>query len=294
MCASATSTLPNKPMQFEIVPAYELSLAEQAAVANKAFAGYIGGWTDLDASTLARFLTLQGSDLLYSRFVRSDAGLVGFGYINRTANILRLSGMGIVPEARGSGAARALIEKLFAEADERGDEAMLLEVIEQNPRAVSLYRRHSFRELGRLTGWRRSADAPEPPHATAAGEEVSPLEALRIPSVTNYPEIPWQISQHAIAKVPVTRAFRTETVCVVIGDPEARPVRIHAALSIDPPRGAVWSELRSVLAGVMTRFPNREFFAPAIFPEEFGTHLFEPLGFTREPISQFLMRRDVR
>ena len=281
-------------MQFEIVPAYELSLAEQASVANRAFAGYIGGWTDLDASTLARFLTLQGSDLLYSRFVRADAGLVGFGYMNRTANILRLSGMGIVPEARGSGAAGALVEKLFAEADERGDEAVVLEVIEQNPRAHSLYRRHGFRELARLTGWRRSADAAPPQHAATSGGEVSPVAALRIPAAVDYPEIPWQISRHAIAKVPVSRAFRTETVCVVIGDPEAKPVRIYTALSVDPPHGGVWSELRSVLAGVIARFPNREFFAPAIFPEDFGTHLFEPLGFKPEPISQFLMRRDVR
>ena len=280
-------------MDFEIVLAHELSLAEQALVANKAFAGYVGGWTDLDAGTLARFLTLQGSDLLYSRFVRLNAELVGFGYINRTASILRLSGMGIVPEARGSGAARILIEKLLEEGEQRGDGAMLLEVIEQNPRAHAVYRRHGFREIGRLLGWRRSADAGQPADEPIRGDEVSTLDALRIPAARDYPEIPWQISRHAIAKAPVARAFRTETVCVIIGDPEATPVRIYAAIAIDPPHGLVWKELRGVLAGVIARFPNRELFAPAIFPEDFGTWLFEPLGFKQEPISQFLMRREL-
>ncbi len=280
-------------MQFTVVPAHELPLGEQALVANKAFAGYVGGWTDLDAATLARFLTLQGADLFYSRFVRMDGELVGFGYITRTGNILRLSGMGIIPEARGTGAARALLEQIFAEAEERGDEAMMLEVIEQNPRAHALYRRHRFREVGRLTGWRGNSGATDLEQARVRGEEVSILEALRIPAAADYPEIPWQISRHALAKVPVGRAFRTENVCLVIGDPEATPVRIHAAIMVDLPHALAWQELCGVLAGVMAEFPNRDFFAPAIFPEEFGTHLFEPLGFKVEPISQFLMRRDL-
>ena len=281
-------------MDFEIVPAHELSLAEQAQVANRAFAGYIGGWTDLDPGTLARFLTMQGADLLYSRFVRSDAGLLGFGYITRTANLSRLSGMGIVPEARGSGAAKRLLEHLLGEAATRGDEAMILEVIEQNPRAVAVYRRHGFQELGRLLGWRRSAETGMPQDTAIVGDEVPPMQALRMPVASDYPELPWQISRHAVAKAPVVRAFRTETVCIVIGDPEAQPVRIYGCFTVDPPHAHVWEDLRGVFAGIVSRFPNREFFAPAIFPEEYGLLLFEPLGFKLEPISQFLMRRDLR
>ena len=281
-------------MNFEIVPAHELSPAEQAEVANKAFAGYIGGWADLDAGTLARFLVTQGADLLYSRFIRSEAGLIGFGYITRTANIVRLSGMGIVPEARGSGAAKQLLDHLLGEAEARGDEAMILEVIEQNPRAVALYRRHQFREVGRLLGWRRGADAEAPQHAATLGEEVPLLQALRIPVASDYPDLPWQISRHALAKVPLARAFRTDTVCVVIGDPEAKPVRVYACMMVDPPHAHVWQDLRGVLAGILARFPHREFFAPAIFPQEHGRSLFEPLGFKLEPISQFLMRRELR
>lgn len=103
-------------MSFAIVPAAEISLAEQAAIANRAFAGYVAGWAELDAAGLARFLCLQGADLFYSRFVRMDNRLVGFGYINRTGNISRLAGMALEPDARGTGAAGYLLRHLCDEA----------------------------------------------------------------------------------------------------------------------------------------------------------------------------------
>ena len=125
-------------MSFALVPAVDLPLAEQALVANRAFAGYIAGWADLDAAGLARFLSLQGADLFFSRFVRWNGELAGFGYINRTGDYPRLAAMALTPAARGSGAATFLLQRLFAEAQARGDHAMILEVIEQNPRAVRL------------------------------------------------------------------------------------------------------------------------------------------------------------
>ncbi|MGZ4966711.1 MAG: hypothetical protein ACXV97_06005, partial [Chthoniobacterales bacterium] len=89
-------------MNFEIVPASDVSFAEQARIMNSAFAGYVAGWTDLNSETLAKFLCLQGTDIFYSRFIRSDHDLAGFAYINRTGNILRVGAMGIVPAARGT------------------------------------------------------------------------------------------------------------------------------------------------------------------------------------------------
>lgn len=273
---------------FEIVPAAELPLAEQASIANQAFAGYVAGWNDLGAATLARFLLVQGADLFYSRFIRNMDGLLGFGYINRTGNIVRLTGMGIIPAARGSGAAGDLLRHLFGEAKERGDEAMMLEVIEQNPRAVALYRRHDFREITRLPGWRRAAAPVEAADVAAKLEEISSTEALRFPSVREYPEIPWQISRHALAKAPMFRAFRAGGACVAISDPEVPPIRFYGLTTAS----GDWAELRRTLGAVLQRFADHEFLAVAIWPEEYGSRLFEPLGFTREPLNQFLMRRD--
>ncbi|HEX8680279.1 MAG TPA: hypothetical protein VF683_09985 [Chthoniobacterales bacterium] len=47
-------------MEFEIVPASEVSLAEQARVANAVFARSVGGWAEMDASRVSRDLALAG------------------------------------------------------------------------------------------------------------------------------------------------------------------------------------------------------------------------------------------
>ena len=62
-------------MNFEIVPAAAVPLDEQARLANAAFAGYVGGWVDMDAISFARFLMIQGADLFHSRLVRVNGTL---------------------------------------------------------------------------------------------------------------------------------------------------------------------------------------------------------------------------
>src|SRR4051812_38532260 len=167
-------------MEFEIVSAADVPLATQAHVANAAFANYVGGWAEMDAAMLSRFLLLQGADLFHSRFLRMNGELVGFGYITRTANVSRLSGMALVPPARGTGAAAHLLEHLFAEAEANGDRAMLLEVIEQNPRAQAVYQRHGFRQLTRLVGARLQPDVHRGDERLAVIKELPLLDALRL------------------------------------------------------------------------------------------------------------------
>ena len=276
-------------MNFEIVPAHELSLAEQANVFNDAFANYVAGSFQMDASSLAAFLCGHGVDLCYSRFARDDTGaLVSFGFINRTGNITRLAGMGTTGSARRSGAARFLVSHLLGEANARRDTAMVLEVIEQNPPAVALYRSCGFRELTRLFGWRSKPDRSQ--SATEDLSEVSVNDALALATPLDYPELPWQISRHAAAKVAWGRAFRVEDVAVVIGTPNAGPVRIHAFLGCD---GSNWQSFRNLTSSVLAKFPSHEFYAPAVYPEQFGAEIFEPLKFHKESLSQFLMRKDL-
>ena len=276
-------------MNFQIVPAYDVSFAEQANVFNDAFAGYVAGSFKMDANSLAVFICGHGVDLCYSRFARDENGaLASFGFINRTGNIARLAGMGTVPQLRRSGAAAFLMSHLLGEAKARGDAAMVLEVIEQNPPAVMLYRSCGFREITRLFGWR--IDASRNQSATPKLCEIPIIEALALATSLDYPELPWQISRHAAAKVASGRAFAANNVAVVTGPPSPAAVRIHAFLGCD---GKNWEPLRRLTAALLQKFPNQEFFAPAVFPERFGTEIFEPLKFAKEPLSQFLMRKDL-
>lgn len=279
-------------MSFEVISAHDVPLSEQAEIFTQAFAGYVGGSFAMDAAGLARFIYAQGADLCYSRFVRTDAGLAGFGYINRTGNFSRLAGMGVLPVARRGGIARALLLHLLDEARARREQAMMLEVIEQNPAAHALYAREGFREMGRLFGWRRRADATMTRAIPQALEEISLLQATLRPGALEYPDLPWAISRHAIVKLPAAQAFRAGPAVVVIGDPEVSPIRVHALFSTALEK-MDWEPLRNALGSVLQRFPDREFFTPPVFPEQFGAEVFQPLGLTREPLNQLLMRREL-
>jgi len=277
-------------MTFEIIPAHHVVFAEQADIFTRAFAGYVAGSFAMDAETLARFVFHQGIDICHSRFLRTAQGLVGFGYINRTGNVSRLAAMGVVPEARREGSARQLLLHLLEETRARGDQAMILEVIEQNPAAHELYRREGFREIARLLSWRRKpAPVPDSPETL---EEISLTTASQLPATLEFPGLPWQISRHAVAKVASGRAFRTRNALVVIGDPEIEFVRVHA-LSTLSSDATDWPAMRAALAAILRRYPDREFFAPALFPSIFGEKIFQPLGFAGDPLTQALMRYDL-
>jgi GNAT superfamily N-acetyltransferase len=276
-------------MSIEIILACDVLLADQARIFTQAFAGYVGGSFEMDAANLARFLFHQGADLTYSYFVRTTEGLAGFAYINRTGNISRVAGMGVVPAARRSGLARRLLAHLLEEAHTRGDQAMVLEVIEQNPAAHRLYAQQGFRETAHLLSWRRKADAPAT-ESTAVLEEISLTRASQLPSALDYPDLPWPISRHALAKSAARYAFRSGNTLVVMGDPKGSPVRVHALSCSDT---MDWTALRATLSALVQRYPDREFFTPAVFPEQFGQEIFSRLGFAPEPLSQFLMRYDL-
>jgi ribosomal protein S18 acetylase RimI-like enzyme len=272
--------------RFEIVPAEEVPLAAQAKAFTDAFAGYLIGSIELDTAGMARFLSAQGADLYYSRFAREKNGaLAGFGFINRTGNIPRLAGMGTVPFARRSGIAAYLLTQLIEEAQTRRDEAMVLEVFEQNAPAVALYRRYGFKEQMQLFGWRHKNDR----ELDEANQlvEISLLAAAGMPRALDYPEIPWQISRFAVVKLP-GRAFCIDDTCIVISEPDVGPIRVHSIIGNHRK-----DQAQNVLNALLAKFAPREFFAPQIFPEPFGTDVFEPVGFVREPLNQFLMLRNL-
>ncbi|MEY2497129.1 MAG: hypothetical protein QOD12_685 [Verrucomicrobiota bacterium] len=277
-------------MSFEIIPAHEVSFAQQADIFTQAFAGYVAGSFEMNADTLARFIFHQGIDLWHSRFLRTDQTLVGFGYVNRTGNISRLAAMGVAPAARREGRARRLLRHLLEEARARSDQAMVLEVIEQNAPAHELYRREGFHEIDRLLSWRRKPAAilgsPE------MVEEVSLTAATQMPNAVEFPRLPWPISRHAIAKVAGGRAYRAAGALVVIGDPHFNPVRIYA-LSTLSPESPDWPAMRAALGAILQRYPDREFFTPPVFPSAFGEKVFQPLGFAGEPLTQAHLRYDL-
>ncbi len=277
-------------MPAEIIPAYNVPLSEQAKVFTNAFANYVAGSFQMDAAALARFILHQGADLVYSCLARGSDEFVGIAYVSRTGDVARLAGMGVVPEARRAGIGRLLLQHVIDEARARHDKVLMLEVIVQNPAAHQLYQTAGFRQVAHLLSWRsgqRKAIQNQPDRLT----EISLTTASQLPGALEFPDLPWQISRHAIAKLSSGRAFQLENSIVVIGDPEVSPVRIHSLMSVSETMN--WDGIRTALGRVLDCFPDCEFFAPPLFPEEFGEKVFHPLGFTQDSLSQFLMRYDI-
>src|SRR4029077_21206149 len=143
------------------------------------------------------------------------------------------------------------------EAKTRKDTAMMLEVFEQNLPALALYRRYGFGEMTRLFGWRRKAEMVAQKSCFSDVREISVIDASRMSSEFEFPNIPWQISRHAVLKVPGARVFGDGAACGVISDTALQHIRVHAFLVAEQD----WNALRNILTAVIQQFPNREFFA---------------------------------
>jgi len=271
---------------FTIGLAQLFPLAAQAEAFTSAFSDYVTGPVSLDAEGMARYFFGQGIDLWLSRLALADEKILGFGYINRTGEIARLAGMGLVKEARGQGVGSELLGSLVDQSRGRGERLVTLEVFEQNPPAVALYRRFGFRETGRLIGWHLKESRTG---SDKALKEAGLFEATTRPSLFEYPEVPWQVSRHAIAKLPPgSRPFSLGASLVAVTNPEAEKAAIrmlHQAGSAPD-----WAELRTLVSALLGRFPGCRWWVPPIFPEVFGREVFQPLGFSREPLNQFQMQ----
>ncbi|MCG8547273.1 MAG: GNAT family N-acetyltransferase [Alphaproteobacteria bacterium] len=94
-------------------------------------------------------------------WVREDAGLrpVGFVIVRAVAGEGEILSLGVVPSRRRQGIGRAILVHALAWARRAGAAAIFLEVGEDNPAAIALYRAAGFDQVGRRPGYYRRKDA---------------------------------------------------------------------------------------------------------------------------------------
>ena len=168
-------------MDLQFQPAHTFSIEQLVALFNEAFPGYIGGEFRFTPTTFARFLSRDDVDLDFSQVFLRDALPVGFGYVARQGWTSRLAAFGVIASASGQGVGKAAMSQMIAQAKERGDRVYLLEVIEQNTRAVKLYQGVGFEIMRRLVGYA----VENPTMQSIAGEaarlnEIDVYEAARV------------------------------------------------------------------------------------------------------------------
>ena len=79
----------------------------------------------------------------------NGAGIVGWGGLIAYRDEAHVSTIGVARDRQGEGIGARLLDALLAEADRRHSPVVLLEVRADNERAIGLYRRRGFEEIGR-------------------------------------------------------------------------------------------------------------------------------------------------
>lgn len=263
-------------------------------------------------STMGVLLNMARADSvdlsLSCLFVR-DGAAVGGALIARRGWTCRLAGMAIVPEARRTGVGRAAVMHLLGEAKARGDQAMQLEVIEQNTAAVELYRACGFKEIRRLIGFssvaegRTGVEAGVPtrtPGDTAPLTQVDLREVARAVIRHGLPDLPWQLSGETLAQLtPPSTGYQLDGAWIALSDPSQPVVTIRALVAA--PQNLVGRDSvepkgfreAALLRAVMAKHPGKqEWRLSALWPEEVAS-MISPAGLRRSPLSQWQMQRGI-
>jgi ribosomal protein S18 acetylase RimI-like enzyme len=268
---------------FSFKPASEFSIQQTADLVTRGFEGYLVP-INIDEPTLLTMLRRDGIDLNESRILLKDDAPIGVALIARRGWTSRLAAMGIVSSARNSEAGTWAMQHLIEEARARKEQEMLLEVIEQNTAGVKLYQKVGFNKMRRLVGYKLENPQVESDEEL---QEIDIRELARLVTYHGLKDLPWQLSGTTIMQhTPPSRAFKLNDAYCLVSNPEAEHVVIWSVLVKARSRGAGLSPV--LMRAVFSRFPNKTWHIPALYPEEMSV-IFEQVGMKREDISQWQM-----
>lgn len=178
---------------------------ETAAIFNRCYEHYVVPVRASGAELEARCRAESVVPAL-SYVVHDPDGPMAIALIARRATRrARLAALAIAPRARGKGLARAVVGRLLAESEARGDAAIELEVFEHNVPAVRLYAGQGFRRVDRLFGFHLASDAAETCHAVLRERPVAELSlqlARDCPQGLPPQDLPWQLQPETIRQMP--------------------------------------------------------------------------------------------
>jgi ribosomal protein S18 acetylase RimI-like enzyme len=252
---------------------------------NSSFRGYL---VEIKFSpTLVNYLLRQDHvDLTTSQVVLEAGQPVGLALVARRGWTSRVAAMGIISERRGEGIGEWLMRQIIAQAGDRQDRILVLEVIEQNHPAVRLYQKLGFQTLRRLVGYRAQA-----PVGRANGDlqEVDIREVARFLTYHAAPDLPWQLSGETLAQGGwPNRGYRLGAAYGAISNPEQSQIALKAL--VVPPEARRQGAATALIQALAAKYPSKTWTVPPIWPEETVASLFEKLGFTRESLSQLQMK----
>lgn len=272
--------------RLALLPADQVPLADLHAAFGAAFADYVAGPFVLASEQFPAFLARQGVDLAASRVACApDGGILAFAFVARRehAGRWRLATMGARPEARGQGAAPALLDELIARQP-----ALELEVFAQNPRAVRLYQSRGFVIRRPLFGWQRDAGpvvgAPAPVRVVDRRAAFDWLDAAE----AAIPELPLQVTAPALAGQPVAlEAWQRGAALLVFSLAGADTLVIQSLVDHDPAQ----ADAEALVHALLHAHPQHTLRCGQLQRDDVGGAALRRLGATPLPLHQWWMLR---
>jgi len=148
---------------MEIKRANEVKIDELVAAFTAGFSDYIVP-IDTSREKFIAHIHYNDIDLARSFAAIDDGNTVGLTLSAIRGKMAWIGGMAVIPEHRGEGISKQLIEKQLQDLKEAGIEVVLLEVIDGNDKARELYIKTGFRDVRKL-------------HCLAAESIVRPKDA---------------------------------------------------------------------------------------------------------------------
>lgn len=275
-------------MTLTVQPAVEFPLSTLCDLINRAFKGYVAGEIHFELPLLSSFMAQADIHLSRSVVALQDGEPAGIAMLARRGWTMRVGLMGIIPDFQNQGVGRWLLAQIAEQARTNGDHAVVLEVIEQNPRAVHLYESCGYKTIRRLIGCDyKAADQAAPTGSATALEQVDIREASRHLTAWEQPDLPWQCSGFNLAKVgPPAVAYQVDGRYAICSNPSAETITLLGlAVPQDRQRKGLATQL---VASLTAAHPAKNWRVAPICPEEYSP-IFLRNGFTLNPLAQFQM-----
>jgi ribosomal protein S18 acetylase RimI-like enzyme len=283
-----------------LVVASSVPPADLRACLLAAFADYLIPIA-IPAESWGPWLAQQGVELGESRVaVGGDGQPVALAFVAPRPSLRRwrLAGMGVLPNARGSGVARALLQDLIARAVSAGQSGVELEVFAQNARARALYERQGFAPRHELHGFRATAWNPSGAADERTSAAAGPTPAVQ--AVTRDEALQWLLEREAalgdlpLQAGPTSLRAREGWQAWRLGDAQVvllpKGDKAWAVASLVD-RSEQQRDAEALLRDVGARLAGMDWIVPQLQREDLGGAALRRLGFKPEPLHQLWMLR---
>ena len=266
-------------------PTTEFAPAAVVEALNRCFEGYLTP-VNFTVSSFERRMRSEHLDPEASKIYLIDNEPVGVILVARRGWSSRIAAMSVAPKARGQGVGRLMLLEMLEAARERHDRQVLLEVFEQNPNAVRLYRSVGFQIQRRLVGYERPAQS-EPFEPLI---EMDPLEFSRSAMRHANSDLPWLLQAETFAaKVVPNRAFHLESAAfALVSDTAGESIVLWNLVVATPQRRRGLGG--RLIRGLVNQFGGKGCLIVQLVPETLAPEFFANLGFSQMALNQLEMR----